>query len=437
MGVVLVALLGGSFVILETYEGQLVDSLDVSLEQQVADRVALLENGGPKDSLTTVLQDEAFVWIGTKDGTVTAQGGAIFPLENPVPNPIGTTMDLALLVEERKPNEIEQERMVLRLASGETTEGQVVLAGAELEVIDDAVGGLARLFAIAVPIMVALVGALAWFITGRALQPVGAIRRQAERISGTTLAERVPVPDSGDEIEDLGRTVNQMLGRIEHHDIAIRQFSSDASHELKSPIANIRALVETRDSDDPRWNATRGKISSETDRLGGLVDNLLFLATHYDEDRAIDLAPVALDELLFAEAELVSATNELRVDLSDVEPITVFGAVADLERAVRNLVDNATRHAERRIAFGLAKDSEWVVLSIADDGPGVPAADRDVVFERFARLDEARARNDGGTGLGLNIVRQIAIAHGGTVDISDADLGGARFELRLPASSAD
>ncbi len=437
MGVVLVALLGGSFVILETYEGQLVDSLDVSLEQQVADRVALLENGGPKDSLTTVLQDEAFVWIGTKDGTVTAQGGAIFPLENPVPNPIGTTMDLALLVEERKPNEIEQERMVLRLASGETTEGQVVLAGAELEVIDHAVGGLARLFAIAVPIMVALVGALTWFITGRALQPVGAIRRQAERISGTTLAERVPVPDSGDEIEDLGRTVNQMLGRIEHHDIAIRQFSSDASHELKSPIANIRALVETRDSDDPRWNATRGKISSETDRLGGLVDNLLFLATHYDEDRAMDPAPVALDELLFAEAELVSATKELRVDLSDVEPITVFGAVADLERAVRNLVDNATRHAERRIAFGLAKDSEWVVLSIADDGPGVPAADREVVFERFARLDEARARNDGGTGLGLNIVRQIAIAHGGTVDIGDADLGGARFELRLPASSAD
>ncbi len=434
MAVVLATLVGGSFVLLEAYERQLVSSLDVSLEQQVADRVGLLEGGGSKELLTTVLQDEAFVWIGSPDGTVTAQGGAIFPLENPVPDDIGTTTNSSLLVEERKPDEIERERMVLRLASASASTGQVVLAGAELETIDSTVNGLARLFAIAVPLVTLLVGALAWFITGRALQPVGAIRQQAESISGTTLGERVPVPASGDEIEDLGHTVNRMLERIEHHDVALRQFSSDASHELKSPVANIRALVETGSFDDPRWASMRKELVGETDRLAALVENLLFLATHHDEDRSPRLSQVALDELLFAEAELVGSTTGLRADLSAVEPVTVSGSASDLERLVRNLVDNAARHAVHRIGFELRTDGEVAILSVSDDGPGIAEHDRERVFERFTRLDEARARDDGGTGLGLSIVAQIATAHRGHVHLGESADGGARFDVSLPVA---
>ncbi len=436
MAVVLATLVGGSFVLLEAYERQLVSSLDVSLEQQVADRVGLLEGGGSKELLTTVLQDEAFVWIGSPDGTVTAQGGAIFPLENPVPDDIGATTNSALLVEERKPDEIERERMVLRLASASASTGQVVLAGAELETIDSTVNGLARLFAIAVPLVTLLVGALAWFITGRALQPVGAIRQQAESISGTTLGERVPVPTSGDEIEDLGHTVNRMLERIEHHDVALRQFSSDASHELKSPVANIRALVETGSFDDPRWASMRNELVGETDRLAALVENLLFLATHHDEDRSPHVSQVALDELLFAEAELVGATTSLRVDLSAVEPVTIRGAASDLERLIRNLVDNAARHAEERIEFSLRSDADTATLTISDDGPGIDDADRERIFERFTRLDEARARDDGGTGLGLSIVAQIAAAHGGDV-VVDGHPPGATFVVNLPLAAAE
>ncbi len=433
MTIVLLTLVAGSFLLLQAYRGQLTSNLDVSLEQQVADRVGLVDNGGDKSLLTTVLQDEAFVWIGDIDGNATAQGGAIFPLENPVPDPIGRVITVELLVEERKPDEIEVERMELRLASGQSSAGQVVLAGAELETIDETVGGLARLFAFAVPVMVAIVGALVWFITGRALQPVASIQERASSITGTTLFDRVPVPESGDEIEDLAHTVNDMLDRLESHDVAIRQFSSDASHELKSPVANIRALLETSSSSGNDWQSIKAKLTGETDRLGDLVDNLLFLASHLDEHRLVDAVPVSLDELLFAEAELVSATTSLRVDLSGIEPVTVVGSRTDLGRLVRNVVDNAVRHGDERIALSLSgEDAHAVVLTVADDGPGIPLEHRERVFERFTRLDESRARNDGGTGLGLSIVSQIAIAHGGDVRIDESDtLGGAAVEVRL------
>jgi len=428
--VLFAALVLGSFVILEQYEGQLVDNLDNTLEQQVADRVQLLENGGDNDLLTTVLQQEAFVWIGSPDGVEIAEGGGIFPLENPVPETIGGTSTVQLLVEERKPDEIEIERMDLRLASAQATTGQVVLAGAELEVIDNTIAQLAQLFFIAVPLLTLVVGGVTWFVTGRALQPVGAIRARAEAISGTSLADRVPVPETHDEIQHLATTVNQMLDRIERHDQAIRQFSSDASHELKSPIANIKAMVETRSSTDPSWHDVQHKLASETERLGELVDNLLYLSTQQDR---VPTAPttVALDELLFAEAELLSATTDLRLDLSGIEPAAVDGSASDLHRLVRNLVDNAARHANSRVYLSLSDANDDVILAVGDDGSGIPDEHKEAVFERFTRLDEARDRDAGGSGLGLSIVSQIAHAHGATVEVHDHRDGGASFEVRF------
>lgn len=433
--VVLVALGVGSFVLLELYERELVDNLDTTLEQQVADRVRLIETNGSNEVLTTVLQQEAFVWIGTPSGEVASQGGGIFPIDNPVPAAIGTTTTRTLSVEERKSDEVETERMELRLASALASTGDVVIAGAELEVIERSVGELARLFAIAVPLLAVLVGGLGWVVAGRALQPVDAIREQAEEISGATLAERVPVPDTHDEVQDLAVTMNEMLERIEHHDLAIRQFSSDASHELKSPIANITALIQTRTSSDPSWARLQAQLTSETSRLASLVENLLFLATHQDTNQDVERHAVQLDELLFSEAELVSETSDLRVGIGRVEPVAVTGSIGDLSRMVRNLVDNAVRHATSRIGLSLTTTDDRVTLVVEDDGPGIPVDDRRRVFERFTRLDEARARNDGGTGLGLSIVAQVAAAHGGTVVVADSELGGAAFEVTFSSRS--
>lgn len=437
MVVVLITLIVGSFVLLQAFRSQLVDNLDVTLTQQVADRTRLLEDGGAKERLTTVLEDESFVWIGSPEGVLSSHGGSIFPLENPVPSSIGTVTTIDLLVEERSSTELETERMELRLASAQASTGQVIVAGSELEAIDKTVADLARLFAFAVPVLVLLVGLLAWTIAGRALAPVAAIRRQAEEITGATLNERVPVPETHDEVEELATTVNQMLGRLERHDVAMRQFSADASHELKSPVANIRALLETTDAAATDWSSVQPKLSRETERLGGLVDNLLFMASNEEGLRRVGQSSVALDELLFAEAELVGATTEVRVDLAQVQPAAISGSASDIGRMIRNLVDNAARHAESKIALALVPLAAEVRLTVSDDGPGIPVHERERIFERFTRLDAARARDDGGTGLGLSIVAQVAEAHGGSVHVESSALGGSDFVVHLPSRAPD
>ena len=285
MAVVLVAMIVGSLVVLEAFERRLLSNLDTTMEQQVADRVTLLEAGAEFDALTSVSGDEAFVWIGSGSGEVFSRGGDSYPVDSPVPAVVGVPVTQDLLVEEREDGGLERERQTIRLVSAWAGDDVVVVAGAELEAVDTALQDLAGLFLFVVPVVTALVGALSWITAGRALAPVTAIRARAEEIGGSTLSERVPVPESGDEIHRLALTVNGMLDRIEKHDVAIRQFSSDASHELKSPLANIKALIETRRSSDPTWPSTKSQLVSEVDRLGALVENLLFLSTRQDGDR--------------------------------------------------------------------------------------------------------------------------------------------------------
>lgn len=432
MGVVALGLILALIVVLVLYRGQLQTSQDQTLEQQVADRTRLLERGSSPDSLTTVLQEEALVWIGTPDGDPISIGGAIFPIDNPVPSPIGGVTTIELLVEERKPDEIEREVMSLRIASAQTADGLVVvLAGAEDEVIGQQVRQLAFLFLGVLPILIALVGAVTWIVGGRVLRPVEEMRTRAAEITGADLSARVPVPHTQDEVQHLAVTMNSMLDRLESHDHALRQFSADASHELKSPVANLRALIDTTTLDDPIWSELQGQMQGETDRLRDLVDNLLFLASHQEGQTPVPQT-VALDDLLFDEAELLAATGRVAVDLNGVEPVSVQGSRSDLARLLRNLVDNAARHADERVTMSTSELDGAVVLRIADDGPGIPPEDRERVFERFTRLDAARARDDGGSGLGLAIVHQIATDHGAAITITDAPSGGAQFEVRFP-----
>lgn len=425
----------GSLLLLMVYRNQLTSSLDRSLQQQVTDRAQLIDRGSDPQSLVTVLQDEeALVWIGTPDGTAVAVGNTVQPLESPVPAVIGQVQETELLVLEFEHDQPEQEVMNLRLASAEAADGQlVVVAAAETETVDHAVTALGRLFLIGLPPLLALVAGLTWVTTGRALRPVEGIRSRAAEISGTNLSGRVDVPESGDEIEHLAVTVNAMLDRIESHDYSLRQFTADASHELKSPVANLRALVDTADITDPSWTVLQGQLTGESDRLRNLVDNLLFLAST-EAGRPIGKpTTISLDELLFDEAQLVAATGDVVVDLSGVVPAQLAGSATDLGRLVRNLVDNAVRHAAGAVSLAITESDDAVTLVVGDDGKGIEPQDREQVFERFTRLDEARARGDGGSGLGLAIVRHIADSHGGTVSIGESPLGGAEFRVRFPA----
>jgi signal transduction histidine kinase len=288
----------------------------------------------------------------------------------------------------------------------------------------------------AVPAMIALVALAAWYFTGRALKPVEAIRAEAESITGATMDRRVPEPDTDDEVGRLARTMNAMLDRLEASAHKQRQFVSDASHELRSPLASIRTNLEValHNPDRADWPAVAQRALVEDGRMEDTVSELLDLA-RLDEAEGpapLETLPdVDLDELVLDDTV---QQRRVPVDTTRVSAGRVHGRREQLQRVVRNLLDNGARHADSLVAVGLVTADGAVELTVDDDGPGIPSEDRDRVFERFTRLDDGRARDAGGLGLGLSMVKAIAEHHGGSVTIEDAPLGGARVRVRLPAA---
>jgi signal transduction histidine kinase len=298
-------------------------------------------------------------------------------------------------------------------------------------------GSVTDVLLVVVPAMILLVALAAWYFTGRALKPVEAIRLEAESITGTTMHRRVPEPDTDDEVGRLARTMNAMLARLETSAQKQRQFVSDASHELRSPLASIRTNLEValHKPDRTDWPEVAQRALAEDVRMEDTVSELLDLARLDEAEGPVLLATlpdVDLDELVLDD------TVQLRrvpVDTGRVSAGRVHGRREQLQRMIRNLLDNAARHASSTVAVGLVTADDTVELTVDDDGPGIPIDDRALVFERFTRLDDGRARDAGGLGLGLSMVKAITEHHGGTVVIEDAPIGGARLRVRLPAAT--
>ncbi|WP_259606504.1 MULTISPECIES: sensor histidine kinase [Microbacterium] len=318
-------------------------------------------------------------------------------------------------------------------ASHETDRGTVTVARS-LEAVDEAVAATAGLLAVAVPLVLALVGVVLWVVATRALAPVERLRSQVDAIGATELDRRV---DAGgdDELGALAVTMNRMLERIEHAQKTQRRFVSDASHELRSPLATIRQHAEVAAAHPEAMPVAELSrvVLDEGARMQELVEALLLLA-RLDEHRVPHPAPVDLDDLAFAEAQRLRRMD-VDVDASGIGPARALGAQQLLARAIRNLADNAVRHARTRVVLRSGTRDGRAFVQVEDDGSGIPPAERERVFERFTRLDEARARDDGGSGLGLAIVREVALAHGGRILLDEGEAGGARFTLELPAAS--
>ncbi len=316
-------------------------------------------------------------------------------------------------------------------ASEETDEGTITVARS-LAHVQDSVTTATVLLIVAVPLVLLLVGVVVWVVATRALAPVERMRRQVDEIDATDLDRRV---DAGgdDELGALAETMNRMLARIEQGQITQRRFVSDASHELRSPLATIRQHAEVaRDHPDSMSvQALSEVVLDEGARMQDLVEGLLLLA-RLDERRTQPHAPTDIDDLAFAEVRRLRGLG-VAVDGRGIGPGRVDGTVALLARALRNLVDNAVRHAHAQVIVRVWTATGWVHVQVEDDGEGIPAADREHVFDRFARLDEARARDAGGSGLGLAIAREIVLAHGGTIRVDDGATGGALFTISLPA----
>jgi signal transduction histidine kinase len=305
------------------------------------------------------------------------------------------------------------------------------------EQVEDPVRDLVLSLLVAFPILVVLAGLLAWELTGRALRPVEAIRAEVADLSAGDLHRRVPVPGGDDELTRLARTMNDLLARLEAASTRQRRFVSDASHELRSPIAAVLAQVEVAQAhpEGVEWLAVASSVKDEVTRLSRLVDDLVVLARSDEGQLEAGHDRVDLDELVLAESDRLRAQHSVAVDTRSLSAGRVTGDREQLRRLVRNLVDNAERHAERVVSLGVYRTNGSVELVVADDGPGIAPEDRDRVFDRFTRLEESRDRPTGGTGLGLAIVGEIVALHGGTVRVADSAVG-ACFVVRLPAAPA-
>jgi len=310
-------------------------------------------------------------------------------------------------------------------ADGEGT--LTVYAGAPLSAEQSAVSTALTVMLIGFPLLLGVVAGVTWLVTRRALRPVEGIRAEmAEITASEDLARRVPVPDTHDEVARLARTTNETLAALETSVERQRRFVADASHELRSPIASLRTQLEVGAA-HPELLDVEGAVE-DTVRLQRLAADLLLLARLDAGERPAD-ARVDLAELVREQVE-----GRAGVTLEAAAGVEVAGSRGQLGRLVANLLDNAQRHARSAVAVDVRREGERAVVEVADDGDGVPEGDRERVFERFVRLDDARSRDDGGAGLGLAIARDVAVRHGGTLTVGEAATGGALFGLRLPVA---
>lgn len=309
----------------------------------------------------------------------------------------------------------------------------IVYVATSLEQVEAGMRTVTTALLIGLPLLFLLVCGLAWWITGRALRPVEAIRSKVEAISGRVSGGRVPEPPRNDEIGRLARTMNDMLDRLESASQAQRRFVSDASHELRSPLATVRAGIEVAlaHPDTSDLESVGRVVLEENARLERLVDDLRLLAESDEGALASVRVPVDLDEVVMDEVARLGALEGPAIDVRGVSGARVVGDREQLRRVVRNLLDNARRHAHGEVRIELFSVVGAALFKVFDDGGGIPDEDRDRVFERFARLDKARARDDGGSGLGLAIVKEIVVAHQGEVQVSETPIGTC-FEVRLP-----
>jgi signal transduction histidine kinase len=315
----------------------------------------------------------------------------------------------------------------LRVTARQVPDGRIILVGVPLGDYHRSLALLDNALWMTYPALVLVLVAIAWRVVGSALAPVDRLRLGAERITGAATDERLPVPPSSDEIQRLAITLNHMLDRLAVSRARQRTFIADAAHELRSPLASIRIQIEVAQRLGD-WAAVSDDVITDLDRLSRLVDDLLLLArADASDSRRAAVEPVELRTLLTSIAK--------RYDNVTVEPGESLWTEGDpdaLLRVVLNLVDNAVRHAHEQVVLTAAPEgASEVLLTVTDDGEGIPAPLRERVFDRFARLDDGRARDAGGSGLGLAIVRELVRRHGGTARLTDAH-PGVRAEIRLP-----
>ena len=430
--IVALALLAGAALLLVLQRSALADGLETTAEQRAESLATQIEESGLPESLGESDPDDEDddpedIVIVIRDSS----GAAVLasqPIAKDLPRDSAESFDL---------RGADHDYLVTSEDADSSSGEYVVTVGVSREDVDESTSALLPLLAVGVPIVLLVVGATTWIVVGRALAPVERIRREVDQIGGAQLGRRVPLPAARDEIHRLATTMNAMLDRLEASRDRQRRFVSDASHELRSPLASLRQTAEVSIAHPGALpeGELADAVMEEGLRMQRLVDQLLLLTRADEGQSPAARQEVDLDDLALTEVQRLRplvAPRGVEVTGSAIGAARVNGDQVALAQVLRNLVDNAARHARSRIELSVSTEAGMARVSVDDDGSGVPEQERERIFERFVRLDEARARDDGGSGLGLAIVREIAVAHGGGASVEASPLGGARFVVWLP-----
>jgi signal transduction histidine kinase len=439
-----VALTGLAVLLITSLSLALNRSLDVSA-RQTAREVAALVDANRLPNPVPVAAGTAVVQVVDADGRIVAASAGADRLVPLLPDAQATALarSHAGVMLDGRPLGLPE---LLRVVAVAGKHRETVIAAVSDDAVHDTLTTVTHILLIGTPLLLALLIWVSWLITGSTLRPITALRRGAEQVTAAAGARRLPVPEARDEVHSLAVTLNDMLSRLEEAQQRQRRFVSDTAHELRSPIASMRAQLEVAldHPESQQWEDTGRDVLADTLRLSRLAEDLLALARleergqGRDEERGGGQAPGAGGPVDLA--ELVDgipagyAQAPVRVVADAPGPCLVTGDADALRRMLVNLVDNAVRYARSQVTVAARRSGDAVLVTVTDDGHGIPPDRAERAFERFTTLDDARARPDGdvsGAGLGLAIVRATAHAHGGRAWLEDAD-PGLRATVRLP-----
>ncbi len=420
-------------------EADLLGAVDDELRTRA--EAVLSEAGVPILAISPTDVGDVFAQRVNRDGGVLASSPGIGSAMLPVG-------DLTTLNSERVVEGVlatPEEMAPVRLLAVPSPDGTVVIVGVTIDDQRTALATLLGQLGLALPVAVMLAAGVGWLVAGAALRPVEAMRVQAEAITGSEPDRRLPVPQTRDELQALGSSLNRMLERLQAAVERERRFVNDASHELRTPLANLKAeldLALRRSRTEPELKAAILSASEETDRLARLAEDLLVLARA--EGGLLPIRREAIDVGSLVERTVTSFAGRasavgVRLEVVVAEPLTTSIDPGRLRQAVGNLVDNAIRHSSTGGLVGvtLEQESTAFTITVADSGDGFPAAFLPRAFLPFSRADDGRSRVDGGSGLGLAIVGAVAQAHGGTVEARNRPGGGGEVVLRIPRAAVE
>lgn len=329
----------------------------------------------------------------------------------------------------------------LRLPSGET---YLIETGAPMDGVQADLKKWLFFLAAMLPVVLVIAVGGGFVLVKRALSPVDRITASAERISSQNLSERLPLAETGDELERLSVALNRMIERLDKSFSYSRRFMADASHELRTPLSVLQGELETllqQSEFSTEWRERVGSALEEVGRLSRIVEGLFAISRLDAGEATAEWIPVDLAQLAVATAEqmaLLAEDKGIKVTCEASVGIWVAGDRSRLKQVVVNLLDNAIKYTldGGALTLTIAAESTWAVLEVSDTGIGIPTEAIPRIFERFYRVDQARSREQGGAGLGLSIVKSICTAHHGRVSVTSSPGRGSRFRVELPLISS-